>query len=197
MQFNIIIAAIYAISFIYALFSGRVSELTTAAFEGASGAVTLCFNMCGMICLWSACLELMSRSGLSAKLSRLLRPLLGRLYPRASRDPETMEALCANVSANFLGLGNAATPAGIKAAQGMQRISGKSSAGNELCMFVVMNTASIQLLPTTAAALRASYGSQTPFDILPAVWLSSLLSVSAGLIAAKIFERFSRRGRLG
>lgn len=189
MQFNIIIAAIYLISLVYALITGRVAEISAAAIEGAGAAVTLCISLCGMICLWSAVMELMSRSGLSAKLSRLLRPLLGRLFPRAVGDGETMEALSANVSANLLGLGNAATPAGIKAALGLKRLSGKSGASNELCMLVVMNTASIQLLPTTVAALRASMGAASPFDILPAVWLTSLVSVSAGITAAKIFER--------
>ena len=105
-------------------------------------------------------------------------------------DSETLDALAANVSANFLGLGNAATPMGIKAAQGMARLSERpGTAGKELCLLVVLNTASIQLLPTTAAALRASYGSASPFDILPAVWISSALSVTAGLCAAALLAR--------
>lgn len=111
-------------------------------------------------------------------------------FPRAARDTETLDALAANVSANFLGLGNAATPMGIKAAQGMARLSERpGTAGKELCLLVVLNTASIQLLPTTAAALRASYGSASPFDILPAVWISSALSVTVGLCAAALLAR--------
>lgn len=189
MQFNMILGVIYLISLLYALISGRLSEVSAAAIEGAGAAVTLCISLCGMICLWSAVMEVMSRSGLSEKLSRLLRPVLGRLYPMAAKDKETMEALSSNVSANLLGLGNAATPAGIKAALGLRRLSDGSAASNELCLLVVMNTASIQILPTTVASLRASLGSASPFDILPAVWLTSILSVSAGLIAAKLFER--------
>ena len=127
---------------------------------------------------------------LTAGLSRLLRPGLGRLFPRAARDRDTMDALAANVSANFLGLGNAATPMGIRAAQGMARLSDRpGTASRELCLLVVLNTASIQLLPTTAAALRASAGSASPFDILPAVWLSSAASVTAGLLAASLLAR--------
>ena len=103
-----------------------------------------------------------------------------------------MDALSSNVSANLLGLGNAATPAGIKAAVGLKRLSGLSSASDELCLLVVMNTASIQLLPTTVASLRASFGAASPFDILPAVWLSSILSVTVGILAAKLFQRFTR-----
>lgn len=192
MQFNIIIAAIYAISLIYGLISGRIQEVSAAAIDGAGVAVTLCISLAGMICLWSAVMELMNRSGLSDKLSKLLRPILGKLYPTAAKDKETMAALSTNVSANLLGLGNAATPAGIKAAQGINRLFGGSSASNELCLLVVMNTASIQLLPTTVASLRASLGASSPFDILPAVWLSSILSVSAGIFAAKLFERVKR-----
>ena len=114
---------------------------------------------------------------------------LGRLFPSALRDTETMDALTSNVSANLLGLGNAATPAGIRAAKGLRRLSGQDTASDELCRLVVLNTASIQLLPTTVAALRASLGADAPFDILPAVWLSSLVSVAAGLLAARAFER--------
>lgn len=192
MLFNYILALMLIFSFIFASFNGRLPQLSAAAIEGAGQAVTLSLSLCGMICLWSAVMELMSRSGLSQKLSRLLRPLLLLLFPSAARDTETLDALSANVSANLLGLGNAATPAGITAAKGLKRLSGQDGASNELCLLVVMNTASVQLLPTTVAALRASFGAEAPFDILPAVWLSSLLSVSAGITAARLFQRFSR-----
>ncbi len=197
MQFNIIIVGIYAISLLFSAISGNIYKLSAAAIEGAGSAVSLCLSLCGMICLWSAVMELMSRSGLSEKLARLLRPLLSRLYPAASKDKTTMEALSANVSANLLGLGNAATPAGIKAAMGIKRLTGGSSASNELCLLVVMNTASIQLLPTTVASLRASFGAASPLDILPAVWLSSALSVTAGILAAKLLERKKSYETLG
>lgn len=196
MQFNFIIMLIYLVSLVYALISGRISELSAAAIEGAGAAVNLCISLCGMVCLWSAVMETMSRSGLSDKLSALLRPLLARLFPHSSKDRETMDALSSNVSANLLGLGNAATPAGIRAAMGMKRLSGGCTASNELCLLVVMNTASLQIFPTTVASLRASLGASSPFDILPAVWLSSLLSVTAGICAAKLFERFGKHDSL-
>ncbi len=192
MLLNYILALMLIFSFVFAALNGRLPQLSAAAIEGAGQAVTLSLSLCGMICLWSGVMELMSRSGLSQKLSRLLRPLLLRLFPSAARDSEILDALSANVSANLLGLGNAATPAGITAAKGLNRLSGQRSASNELCLLVVMNTASIQLLPTTVAALRASFGAEAPFDILPAVWLSSLFSVTAGITAAKLFQRFSR-----
>lgn len=192
MLLNYILALMLIFSFVFAALNGRLPQLSAAAIEGTGQAVTLSLSLCGMICLWSGVMELMSRSGLSQKLSRLLHPLLLRLFPTAARDTETLDALSVNVSANLLGLGNAATPAGITAAKGLKRLSGKSSASNELCLLVVMNTASIQLLPTTVAALRASFGAEAPFDILPAVWLSSLLSVSAGITASRLFQRFSK-----
>ena len=137
-------------------------------------------------------MTLMDRCGLSEKLAGLLRPLLRRILPNASRDSETLAALSANVSANLLGLGNAATPLGIRAATRMaQGCSGVAS--DELCRLVVLNTASIQLLPTTVAAVRSAHGCAAPFDILPAVWLSSVLSVSAGLLAARVLQAIWRR----
>ena len=166
---------------------GRLAEVSAAAMEGAGAAVELCLSMAGAICLWSGVMTLMDRCGLSEKLAKLLRPVLRRVLPQASRDRETMAALSANVSANLLGLGNAATPLGIRAATRMAAGSG-GVASDELCRLVVLNTASIQLLPTTVAAVRGAYGCAAPFDILPAVWLSSLLSVSAGLLAARVLQ---------
>jgi len=190
MLFNLLIVLMLVFSLVFGALSGNITALSAAAVAGAKDAVTLCISICGMICLWSGVMELMRRSGLSEKLSALLRPLLLRLFPSAARDSETLDALSTNVSANLLGLGNAATPAGIKAAIGLKRLSGLSSASDELCLLVVMNTASIQLLPTTVASVRASFGAAAPFDILPAVWLSSLLSVSMGILAARLFRRF-------
>ena len=172
----------------YGILTGTVSAVGTAAMEGAAAAVELCLNMAGVICLWSGIMAVMKTSGLSDGLSRLFLPVLSRLLPRASRDPETLAALSGNVSANLLGLGNAATPLGIRAARYMAR-SCDGRASDELCLLVVLNTASIQLLPTTVAGVRSALGSDAPFDILPAVWLASALSVAAGLLSAKFLSR--------
>ncbi|NLW64886.1 MAG: spore maturation protein A [Clostridiales bacterium] len=193
MVFNIIVVLLPILSLIYAALSGSLPALSSAVVEGAHSAVTLCLSICGLICFWQAVMEVMRQSGLADGLSRLLRPVLKKLFPTAASDRDTMNALTANVSANLLGLGNAATPAGINAAKGLQRLSGHTDASDELCLLVVMNTASIQLIPTTVASLRAALGAQSPFDILPAVWLCSACSVTAGLCAAKLFERLSKR----
>lgn len=172
--------------------AGRLELLSAAALEGAADAVSLCLSLCGTVCLWSAVMELMRQCGLAQGLSALLRPFLCRLFPNAAQSSETIAALSQNVSANLLGLGNAATPAGIRAAVGMKAQSGGSIASNELCMLVVLNTASIQLIPATVAALRDSLGAAAPFDILPAVWLTSACALAAGIGAARLFERFSK-----
>ena len=188
---SIIWTGMIVFSVLFGLFSGRSAQVGNSVMEGAAAAVSFILTTGGAICLWCAVMEVMDRCGISAALSRLLRPALGKLFPKASKTPEIMEALSANVSANVLGLGNAATPMGIKAAQGMAAGCG-GAASKELCLLVVLNTASIQLLPTTVAALRAGYGAAAPFDILPAVWVSSVISVTVGLTAAFLFSRFSK-----
>lgn len=165
--------------------------MAAAAVTGAGDAVELCLAMAGMLCLWTGVMEVMRQSGLAGGLSRLLRPVLGRLFPNGAKDGAVMDSLSANVSANLLGLGNAATPLGIEAAKGMSRKS-PGVASDELCLLVVCNTASIQLLPTTVAAVRAAAGCRSPFDILPAVWLASALSVAAGIWACRLLSRLWR-----
>ena len=179
------------ISLIFGALTGNLSSLSAAALEGAQSAVELCFTMCGVMCLWTGVMELMDQCALTDKIAALFRPLLRRLLPQASRDSETLAAVSANLSADLLGLGNAATPLGIRAARRMSRGCG-GVASDELCLLVVLNTASIQLLPTTLAGVRASLGAADPFDILPCLWLVSLLSVLAGLLAAKVLARFWR-----
>ena len=179
------------ISLIFGALTGNLSSLSAAALEGAQSAVELCFTMCGVVCLWTGVMELMDQCALTDKIAALFRPLLRRLLPQASRDSETLAAVSANLSADLLGLGNAATPLGIRAARRMSRGCG-GVASDELCLLVVLNTASIQLLPTTLAGVRASLGAADPFDILPCVWLVSLLSVLAGLLAAKVLAHFWR-----
>ena len=186
------LTALLMLSLVFGCITGQLPAVSSAAMEGAQAAVELCLSMAGAICLWSGVMTLMDRCGLSRKLARLLRPVLRRLLPSASRDSETLAAVSANVSANLLGLGNAATPLGIRAATRMAQGCG-GVASDELCRLVVLNTASIQLLPTTVAAVRSAHGCAAPFDILPSVWLSSALSVAVGLLAARGLQAVWRR----
>ena len=159
------------LSLVFGLLTGRLDDVANAALEGARSAIDLSISMAGILCLWSGVMEIMRACGLSASLARTFRPLLRRLLPNACRDEETLAAISANVSARGCG----------------------GTASDELCLLVVLNTASIQLIPATIASLRAAAGCRTPFDILPAVWLASVLSVAAGLTAARMLSRIGRR----
>ena len=180
-----------ALSVVFGAMTGNLGALGGAALEGARSAVELCVSLAGVMCLWTGVMEVMNRSGLSALLARAFRPLLKRLLPQTSQDEETIATVSANLSANMLGLGNAATPLGIRAAERMARGS-DGVASDELCLFLVLNTASIQLLPTTVASVRAALGCADPFDVLPAVWLTSAVAVAVGVAAAKLFARVWR-----
>ena len=179
------------LSILCGLATGRGDLVAAAAVEGAQSAVELCVSIAGMLCLWTGVMEVMRRSGLAEGLSRLLRPVLSLLFPQVSGDRGVMDSISANVSANLLGLGNAATPLGIEAVRRMERKTPRT-ASDAMCMLVVCNTASIQLIPTTVASVRAAAGSSSPFDILPAVWLASALSVGVGISACKLFARIWR-----
>lgn len=188
MEMAVVWTGMVTLSLVFGLLTGRLDAVASAALEGARSAVELSLSMAGVLCLWSGVMEIMNACGLSASLAGLFRPVLRRLLPGASQDPETLAAVSANVSANLLGLGNAATPLGIRAARRMAKGCG-GVASDELCRLVVLNTASIQLIPATIASVRAAAGCETPFDILPAVWLTSVLSVTAGLLAAWLLSR--------
>ena len=191
MAMTVLFALGAAVSVLWGCAGGRGGALAPALMEGAGAAVELALSMAGLLCLWSGVMEVMRRSGLSEKLTALLRPVLTRLFPDCRGDGQTLDSIAANVSANLLGLGSAATPFGLEAARRLSRRS-PGIASDALCMLVVCNSASIQLIPSTVAAVRAGAGSQAPFDILPCVWLASALSVSAGILACRLFRRLWR-----
>lgn len=168
-------------SVLAALILDRGGALAAAIPQGAGAGVQLALSLAGSICLWTGAGKVMEHAGITDKLARLLKPLLKRLFPTYGRDAAFARSLSANVCANFLGLGNAATPMGIQAAK---RLAQQKNGGDELCRLIVLNTASIQLIPATVAAVRASLGCSTPFDILPAVWITSICSAGMGVTAA-------------
>lgn len=177
-------AAMVLLSIGAAALLGRGSALSAAVLEGAQSGVTLILGMAGAICLWSGVGQVMERSGVTDLLAKLLSPLLKRLFPDTKKDAALSRHLSANICANILGLGNAATPMGIRAAQRMAASGPPGIASNQMCRLIVLNTASIQLIPTSVAAVRLAAGCSTPFDILPAVWLTSLCSTALGLLSA-------------
>ena len=182
--------AICVFSIVSAIVTGRGSALAAAVGEGAGAGVTLGIGLAGSLALWSGVGRLLEAGGVMAGLSRILMPLLGRVFPGAGEDRDLGEAICGNVCANFLGLGNAATPMGIRAVGRMVRRPGEAT--DEMCRFIVLNTASIQLIPATVAAVRGNLGSVRPFDILPAVWITSLCSAGLGLTAAVVLGKVWR-----
>ncbi len=191
MTMTIIWTGMIVSSILCGLATGRGPAVAAAAVEGAAAGVELALSIAGMLCLWTGVMEVMRQSGLADKLSQLLAPILRRLFPQAAQDRAAMDAISANVSANLLGLGSAATPLGLQAARRLARKS-PGTASDSLCMLVVCNTASIQLIPTTVASVRAAQGCAAPFDILPAVWLASALSVGVGILACTIFSKIWR-----
>ena len=177
---------IIAMSIVFSWISGSGQALSSAVLEGAGEGLQLGISLAGPLVLWSGIGKLMDRSGVSAGLVRRLQPLLSRLFPEMKRDPVLSQHLCGNFCANLLGLGNAATPRGIQAAL---RLKPGASATDSLCRLVVLNTASIQLSPTSVAAIRSGLGAAAPFDILPCVWITSLCSAGLGLTAAWAFGK--------
>ena len=174
------------ISILCAVLSGRSGELAAACLSGAQAGVTLAISMAGALCLWTGVGKLMEAAGITQCLSNLFRPLLIKLFPGTKTDPALARDLSANICANFLGLGNAATPMGISAAKRMAR---GGTATDELCRLIVLNTASIQLIPANVAAVRGSFGCSSPFDILPAVWITSFASAGLGVSLAVLLGK--------
>lgn len=188
-----IFTGLIGISLIFSVFTGSGSALAGAVPEGAQKGVALAVSLAGSICLWSGLGKVMENAGITHKLTVLLRPVLHRLFPGSRTDELLAQHLSANICANLLGLGNAATPMGILAARRMVDPKKPHLATDQLCRLIVLNTASIQLIPANVAALRSSLGCDAPFDILPAVWLTSLCSAGLGLIAAWVLGRVWKR----
>lgn len=192
MVMSFIWTAFIGISILSAFLLGNGSAVAAAVPQGAQAGITLAVSLAGSICLWTGVGKLMEHAGITGFLARMIRPLLKRVFPSSDQDPVLANSLSANICANFLGLGNAATPMGIQAAQRLAEYRKDGIASDELCRLVVLNTASIQLIPANIAAVRASLGCATPFDILPAVWVTSFCSAGLGLLAAAIFGKLLR-----
>lgn len=188
-----VLAVLLLLAVVFGAMTGRMADVALAAVSGTQQAVELILSIVGTICLWSALMEVMNRSGLAAKVARALRPVIVLLFGKYGRDGQAAEAISQNMAANLLGLGSAATPAGLRAAKRLDELARRDGVPpDSVLLLIVINTASVQLLPTTVAAVRATYGSQNPYDILPAVWAASIISVAVGIFLAKTFKRVWR-----
>ena len=173
-----------ALSLLFGIITGRLDAVSAAAATGSAAAVELILKIAGLMCFWSGMMELVSASGLAGKVERLLQPILRGLFGHAARDHKAMELVSANVTANLLGLSNAATPIGLQAVSRLYESAGRKGAPDAVLALITLNTASIQLIPSTVAAVRAGYGAAQPFDIMPAVWCASACSVAVVLFLA-------------
>ena len=176
------------VSVIYGAISGKLGEVSSAALGGAAKAVTLSIELLGTLCFWSGLMRVAEKAGITKALCKMLSPFLNLIFPKLKGNSEVMEPVSMNIAANMLGVGNAATPLGISAMKKLRELSPYSdSATEEMVTFVVMNTASLQILPTTVAALRMEAGSERPFDIILPVWFVSVCSLIIGITLAKSF----------
>lgn len=188
---NFIWAGMILISFFCAICTGHVEQLSAAVMNGASSAVELCLTTLGMMCFWTGLMHAAEQGGLTQLLAKALSPILRWLFPKLQKNSPALGAVCMNLTANMLGLGNAATPLGLAAMQELQKETDTApgTADNAMVLFVVLNTSSLQLIPTFMATLRGKYGAAQPFDILPAVWITSICALLAAVTMAKLLER--------
>lgn len=185
---NYIWAAMVVFSVITAFFAGTTQALSAAIVASASDAVSLCIRLGGTICLWGGLTEIAEQSGLTDAVCRILSPFLKIIFPKMDMKGKTAKAISMNVTANLLGLGNAATPLGLEAMRCLQADNPlKEKASSDMIKFVVMNSAAFHLIPTTVASMRQDYGSENPFDIMLPSWISSAAALTVGLTAATLF----------
>lgn len=181
-------------AFLFSFLTGDIEAVAQSALDGAKNAVDMSLGLLGMMCFWSGLLEIAKRSGLTEKLAICIRPITRLLFPKLKADSPAVTAMVMNMTANFLGLSNAATPLGLAAMAELDKINPeKGTASDEMCMFVVMNTASITLIPTTVITMRAATSSADPFSIIVPVWICSFSALTVGIIAAKLLAKGSRR----
>jgi len=180
------------LSIVFGAINNNMQEVSNSAILECTKAVELAITLCGSICLWNGLMRVASKAGLTKIIANILSPITNVVFKGLDKGSYALELISMNITANLLGLGNAATPLGISAIQELNKNvpeNQKGTASNHMIMLVVMNTASIQLIPTTIATLRLAEGSTSPMDILPAVWISSLVSVSAALLVASILNK--------
>lgn len=181
-------------SFITSLINGNTGTMSSAILDSATVTVNLVLKLAGIICLWTGVMNIAEKSGVCRLIAKLLKPVLKFLFPQNKNDNDSMDAVALNVTANILGLGNAATPAGIEAVRRMHKNSiEKNTASPDIMTFVVMNTAALRLIPSTAASLRAAAGAKDPMDIIFCVWISSALSLLVAIVAIKITGRLRKK----
>lgn len=183
---NYIWVIMLVLSLIFAVISGKIDSISSSVMTGAETSVQFIISVAGTLCFWSGMMQIAEESGITKRLSKVFAPILSRLFKNVPINSNAMKYISLNISANMLGLGNAATPFGLSAMKELKKLNGNSStASDDMLMFVVFNTASVQLIPTTLFAYRTAYGSIETFAVLPCIWLTSVVSLFVGITTAK------------
>ena len=191
---NIVWPIFIIISFSFAIFSGNLERLNSSIFESTTDAINLCISLLGTICLWNGIMQIASNTSVVEKLTRFLKPVIRFLFPELKEKPEIQKEVSMNMIANILGLGNAATPLGLKAMKSMQKENKqKDILSNSMMMLIVLNTASLQLIPTTVLAIRSSLNSINPTKIIVPVWISTVCAAVVGVCVCKIIIKVTKR----
>lgn len=187
---NIIWPLFLIISFVYAIFNGRLEQVNTSVFEGTKSAVELCITLLGTMCLWNGIMKIACKTSIVKKLTKVLTPIMKKLFPDIKRQDRVHEEISMNIIANIMGLGNAATPLGLKAMKSMQKVNNdKKRLSNSMAIFIVLNTASIQLIPTTVIAIRSSLKSNNPTAMIVPIWIATIFAAISAIGLAKILMK--------
>ena len=187
---NKIWPAFLIISFIYAILNGNIDEFNNSIFTSCAQTVDLILKLFGTMCLWNGLMKIVQETSLMKKLTKFISPLMKILFPKMKKEDKEYKEITINIIANLLGIGNAATPLGLKAMQTMQEKNPqKDKITDSMAMFIVLNTASIQLIPSTVIAVRASLGSVNPSQIIVPVWIATIAADVAGIVASKILMK--------
>ncbi len=183
------------VSFTYAIFAGNLEELNASIFESTESVIQLCMTLLGTISLWNGIMQIANESSILEKLTKFMSPIVKLLFPEMKHNKQIQKEISMNMIANILGLGNAATPLGMKAMKSMQEENDqKDTLSNSMAMFIVINTASIQLIPTTVIAIRTSLGSENPTSIVFPVWVATMCAATVAILSTKIFIRLGKKG---
>ena len=194
---NYVFPILLLLSFASAIITGKVDELSQSVISGAESAVTLLLRLVSMLCLWGGIMEIGEQAGLTALFSKMMYPVVSLIFPRLRKEKYVLEAISMNITANILGLGNAATPLGLEAMRRLQSVNSDTAfASDEMVVFVVMNTAAMHIIPTTVATMRGQYGSSDPMEIMPAAFLTSFCALTTAVLVAKIGNKLRKRGAI-
>lgn len=187
---NYLWAFIILTSILSAIINGRISELSNAVITGSRDAITLTISILGLMCFWMGIMKIAEKSTLTQKIAKFFEPFIKFIFPNCKHNPKAFHAICMNITANLLGLGNAATPFGIKAMQELQKTNlHPKTATDDMIMLTVINTAALQLIPTMLLGLRQKHGSQNPMKIIPFLWVTSICALIIGITVAKLYAK--------